>query len=32
LIANNSLRSGSIAAYIDMRDNVLVQARKQLDA
>ena len=32
LIANNSLRSGKIAAYIDMRDNVLVQAQRQLDS
>jgi flagellar hook-associated protein 1 FlgK len=32
LIASNSLRSGSIAAYIDMRDNVLVQAQRQLDS
>jgi flagellar hook-associated protein 1 FlgK len=31
LIANNSLRSGSIAAYINMRDNVLVEAQRQLD-
>ena len=32
LIASNSLRSGKIAAYIDMRDNVLVQAQRQLDS
>jgi flagellar hook-associated protein 1 FlgK len=32
LIANNSIRSGTIAAYVDMRDNVLVQAQSQLDA
>jgi flagellar hook-associated protein 1 FlgK len=32
LMANNSIRSGRIAAYIDMRDNVLVQAQNQLDA
>jgi flagellar hook-associated protein 1 FlgK len=31
LIANHSIRSGKIAAYIDMRDNVLVQAQNQLD-
>jgi flagellar hook-associated protein 1 FlgK len=31
LIANNSLRSGKIAALLDMRDNVLVQAQNQLD-
>ena len=31
LIANNSIRSGEIAAYIDMRDNVLVEAQNQLD-
>src|SRR5258708_20917590 len=31
LIANKSRRSGKIAAYIDMRDNVLVQAQNQLD-
>ncbi|HEY4723547.1 MAG TPA: flagellar hook-associated protein FlgK, partial [Anaerolineae bacterium] len=32
LIINNSIRSGKIAAYLDMRDNVLVQAQDQLDA
>jgi flagellar hook-associated protein 1 FlgK len=32
LIANRSLRSGTIAAYIDMRDNLLVQAQRQLDS
>ena len=32
LIANKSIRSGKIAALIDMRDNVLVQAQRQLDA
>ena len=32
LIATKSIRSGKIAAYIDMRDNVLVQAQTQLDA
>jgi len=31
LIANHSIRAGQIAAYIDMRDNVLVQAQAQLD-
>lgn len=31
LTANNSIRSGKIAAYLDMRDNVLVQAQNQLD-
>jgi flagellar hook-associated protein 1 FlgK len=31
LIANHSIRSGKIAAYIDMRDNVLVQAQNQID-
>lgn len=31
LIANKSLRSGKIAAYLDMRDNVLVEAQSQLD-
>lgn len=32
LIANNSIRSGEIAAYIEMRDHILVQAQNQLDA
>ncbi len=32
LIANQSIRSGKIAAYIDMRDNVLVEAQNQVDA
>jgi flagellar hook-associated protein 1 FlgK len=32
LIASKSIRSGTIAVYIDMRDNVLVQAQNQLDA
>jgi flagellar hook-associated protein 1 FlgK len=32
LIANDSIRSGKIAAYLDMRDHVLVQAQNQLDA
>lgn len=31
LVANHSIRSGKIAAYLDMRDNVLVQAQNQLD-
>jgi len=31
LIANNSIRSGQIAALLDMRDNVLVQAQNQID-
>jgi flagellar hook-associated protein 1 FlgK len=31
LIANHSLRSGKIAAYIEMRDNILVEAQSQLD-
>jgi flagellar hook-associated protein 1 FlgK len=31
LDANNTIRSGKIAAYLDMRDNVLVQAQNQLD-
>ena len=32
LIANKSIRSGKIAAYLEMRDNILVQAQNQLDA
>jgi flagellar hook-associated protein 1 FlgK len=32
LIANRSIRSGKIAAYLEMRDNVLVQAQDQLDS
>ena len=32
LIINRSIRSGKIAAYLDLRDNVLVQAQAQLDA
>jgi flagellar hook-associated protein 1 FlgK len=32
LIANNAIRSGKIAAYLDMRDNVLVEAQNQLDS
>ena len=31
LIATNAIRSGEIAGYIDMRDNVLVQAQAQVD-
>lgn len=31
LIANKSIRSGQIAAYLEMRDQVLVQAQTQLD-
>ena len=32
LIQNNSIRSGSIAAYVQMRDQDLVSAQNQLDA
>lgn len=32
LIANQSIRSGKIAAYLDMRDNVLVEAQTQIDS
>src|SRR6185312_1569662 len=32
LTANQSIRSGKIAAYLDMRDNVLVQAQNQIDS
>jgi flagellar hook-associated protein 1 FlgK len=32
LIASNAIRSGEIAAYIEMRDYVLPQAQAQLDA
>lgn len=32
LIASKAVRAGEIAAYVDMRDNVLVQAQAQLDA
>ena len=32
LIANGSIRSGQIAAYVEMRDNILVEAQNQLDA
>jgi flagellar hook-associated protein 1 len=31
LIATGAIRSGEIAGYVDMRDNVLVQAQAQLD-
>ena len=31
LIASKSIRSGEIAAYLDMRDQTLVQAQSQLD-
>jgi flagellar hook-associated protein 1 FlgK len=31
LVANGAIRSGEIAGYLDMRDNVLVQAQAQLD-
>lgn len=31
LIATNSLRSGEIAAFVELRDNTLVQAQNQLD-
>lgn len=32
LLANNSIRSGKIAAYVEMRDHTLVEAQAQLDA
>ena len=32
LVANGSIRSGEIAGYLNMRDNVLVQAQSQIDA
>lgn len=32
LIANNAIRSGQIAALVEMRDQILVQAQSQLDA
>ena len=32
LIANNAVRSGEIAAYIEMRDHILVEAQTQLDS
>lgn len=31
LVANGAIRAGEIAGYLDMRDNVLVQAQAQLD-
>ena len=31
MVANGSIRSGEIAGYLDMRDNVLVQAQAQVD-
>jgi flagellar hook-associated protein 1 len=31
LVANKVIRSGEIAGYLDMRDNVLVQAQSQID-
>jgi flagellar hook-associated protein 1 len=31
LVANGTLRSGEIAAYLNMRDNVLVKAQSQVD-
>ena len=31
LVANGAIRSGEIAGYLNMRDNVLVQAQGQLD-
>lgn len=31
LVANNSVRSGSIAAYLELRDKTLVQAQAQVD-
>jgi flagellar hook-associated protein 1 FlgK len=31
LIANKSIRSGEIAAYMEMRDSILVEAQAQLD-
>jgi flagellar hook-associated protein 1 FlgK len=32
LIANKAIRSGEIAAFLEMRDDVLVQAQAQMDA
>lgn len=32
LLANSSIRSGKIAAYLEMRDETLVEAQTQLDA
>ncbi len=31
LVATNAIRSGAIAAYLDLRDNTLVQAQTQVD-
>jgi flagellar hook-associated protein 1 len=31
LVANGAIRSGEIAGYLNMRDNVLVQAQSQID-
>jgi flagellar hook-associated protein 1 FlgK len=31
MVANKMIRSGEISAYLDMRDNVLVQAQSQID-
>ena len=31
LIANKSIRSGEMAAYLELRDDILVQAQAQLD-
>ncbi len=31
LLANNAIRSGEIAAYVEMRDDILVGAQNQLD-
>src|SRR5262249_56845239 len=31
LLANGGIKSGEIGAYVDMRDNVFVQAQGQLD-
>ena len=32
IITNGGIRSGELATYLDMRDNVLVQAQTQIDA
>jgi len=32
LLASGAIRSGEIASYVNMRDNVLVQAQSQIDA
>jgi flagellar hook-associated protein 1 FlgK len=32
LLANHAIRSGSIAAYVEMRDHILVTAQNQLDS